>query len=113
MNEALQRNHSVIITIVKKGKAKKVCETAKKAGAEGGTTIISKGTSVKEFQKIFGLFLDEEREVVFTVVKHEIEDIVFNEIINKCKLNKPGSGITFIIDLKKVDGIVHLLKGGL
>lgn len=110
MSAPLTMNHSIIVTIVKKGKAKKVCDTAKKAGAEGGTTILGVGTSIKEFKKIFGLSLGEDREIVLTVINNELEDKVFEEIIEKCQLNKPGSGITFILDLKRVDGIVHLLK---
>ncbi|UMZ74056.1 P-II family nitrogen regulator [Natranaerofaba carboxydovora] len=111
MNENLKKNHNVIITIVKKGKAKKICDIAKKAGAEGGTTILGKGTSVKEFKKIFGLTLDDDREVVLTVVNDKIEDEVFDAIVEKGELNKPGNGIVFVMDLKKIDGIVHLLKG--
>ena len=110
MNENLKKNHKVIVTIIKKGKAKKLCEATKKIGAEGGTTIIGRGTSVKEFKKMFGISLDEEREVILTVIKNELVDKVFKEIIEKGELNKPGKGISFVLDIKQVDGIAHLLK---
>ncbi len=100
----------MIVTIVKKGKAKKICQVTRNAGAEGGTTMLARGTSIKDFKKVFGIAIDEDREVVLTVVKKELEDKVFEAIIDECELNKPGYGITFIMDLKKVDGIVHLLK---
>ncbi|WP_041367298.1 P-II family nitrogen regulator [Natranaerobius thermophilus] len=105
-----KKNHSVIVTIVKKGKAKKICQVAKDAGAKGGTTLLARGTSIKDFRKVFGISIDEQRAVVLTIVKQELEDKVFEEILDKCELNKPGTGITFIVDLKKVDGIAHLLK---
>ena len=111
MYENLRKNHNLIVTIVKKGKAKKICEAAKKAGAEGGTTIMGKGTTVNDFRKTFGICLDDEREVVLTVVKEEEEDHIFDVICKQGKLTEPGNGISFVMELKKVDGIFHLLKG--
>ena len=114
MNKSLndeERNFSVIVTITKKGQASKVCQITKEVGAEGGTILLAKGTSVKDFRKVFGIALDEDREMVLTVVKEELEDKVFEAIIDRCELNKPGSGITFVMDLKQVSGIAHLLKG--
>ncbi len=110
MSGTYEDKHSMIVTIVKKGKARRICRAAKETGAEGGTTMLGRGTSTKEFQKAFGLSLDEEREVVFTVVKKEIEDRVFEGIIESCEMNKPGTGIAFVMDLKHVAGIAHLLK---
>lgn len=110
MNERLKRDNKLIVTIVKKGRAKKICEAAKKAGTKGGTTLMGKGTSAKEFKKMFGITLDEEREVILTVTKNELEEEVFNEVVEKGEINKPGKGIVFVMDLKRVDGIVHLLK---
>ena len=111
MSESWKKSQRLIVTIVKKGKAKKICEAAKCTGAEGGTTIMGKGTSIKAFKKLFGITLDEDREVVFTITSSDLEDKIFNEIIEKGELNKPGKGIVFVMDLKKVEGIVHLLKG--
>ncbi len=108
---AMQTNsHSIIVTIVRKGRARKICDASKQAGAEGGTTILGRGTSTREFQRAFGISLDEEREVVLTVVKRDREDQVFDSIIDSCQMNKPGTGIAFVLDLKQVAGIAHLLK---
>lgn len=106
----MKKNHKLIVTIVKKGKAKKLCEESKNCGAEGGTTILGKGASVKEFKKIFGINLEEEREVILTAVRDSLVDEVFDEMIEKGELNKPGNGIIFVMDIKQVEGIVHLLK---
>ncbi len=110
MNEELKRNYSVIATI-KKGKAERIWEAPKEAGAEGATTLLAKVTSMKELKKLSGSSLDEDREVM-TVVKKEWEEDVFETISDKCEFNKPGTGIAFIMDLKKVEGI-EFVKGGL
>lgn len=102
MNEDLKRKYRVIATI-KKGKAKKICEAPKEAGAEGGTTLLAKVTSMEELKKLFGISLEEDREVM-TVVKKELEEDVFETMSDKCDYNKPGTGIAFIMDLKKVEG---------
>ncbi|MFO7967480.1 MAG: hypothetical protein R6U44_07765 [Archaeoglobaceae archaeon] len=59
MNEELKRNYRVIDTI-KKGKAERIWEAPKEGGAEGGTTLLAKVTSMKELKKLSGILLDEE-----------------------------------------------------
>ena len=40
--------YDLIVTIVNKGRAEKVMEAAKKAGAEGGTILHGRGSGVHE-----------------------------------------------------------------
>ena len=87
----------------------KICELTKKAGAEGGTTFLGKGASAQAFRKVFGLPLEEAREVVLTMVKKDLEDQVFDAIQQRCELDKPVRGIAFILETKRVVGITYLL----
>lgn len=110
MSEGLNLEHKIIVTIVNKGKAKKVVEASKKAGAEGGTTIMGRGTGIHEAQKLFGICIDPEKEVILTLIRSDKADGVLAAIVEAGQLCRPGFGIAFIINTKKIAGIAHLLK---
>jgi nitrogen regulatory protein PII len=97
----------IIFTIVKKGLAKKVVAASKNAGAEGGTIIMGKGTGIKEAVKFFGITVEPEKEIVFTLTREEAAYSVMASIVEAVNLNKPGHGVAFILKVKDVAGICH------
>lgn len=103
-------NHKLIVSIVTKGKAKQVVAASKKAGAEGGTIILGRGTGIHEGKKLFGICIDPEKEVILTLIDECMVDKVLSAIIDAGELNKPCSGIAFVLNTKRIAGIVHLLK---
>ncbi len=100
----------LIVTIVKKGCCECIIEETKKAGAEGATIIPARGTGIHEQKKLLGIPIEPEKEIIFTIVPEAITDQVLAAIIRAGKLEQPGTGVAFVIDLKKVVGVVHLLK---
>jgi nitrogen regulatory protein P-II 1 len=113
MSENLSLKHKLIITIVMKGMAKKVVSASKKAGAEGGTTILGRGTGIHEMQKLFGICVDPQKEVILTLIESKLADNVLSAIVDAGNLNKPGFGIAFVINVGQITGIAHLLRKGL
>lgn len=111
MSGSLLLNHKLIVTIVMKGMAKKVVSASKKAGAEGGTTILGRGTGIHEMQKLFGICVDPQKEVILTLIESQQADKVLSAIIEAGQLNKPGFGIAFVLNVGQLTGVVHLLKG--
>lgn len=99
----------LIITIVKKEKAKKVVQASKNAGARGGTTLFGKGIRLNEKSRFLGLPVEREREIILTLVPDDIYPEVMDAIISSVNLNRPRQGIGFVIDTKKVTGIHHLM----
>ncbi|PAV31569.1 PII family protein [Virgibacillus profundi] len=99
----------LIVTIVKKEKAKKVVKASKEAGARGGTTFFGRGIRLNEKSRFLGIPLEREREVILTLVPDDIYPEVMNAIIHSVKLDRPRQGIGFVIDTRKVTGIHHLL----
>lgn len=102
----------LIVTIVKKGWAEQVIQASRRAGAEGGTVIMGRGTGIHEMQTLLGLPIEPEKEVVLTIVNPEQTDTVLSAILEGAELAKPGMGIAFVVELKRVAGRVHLLQGG-
>ncbi|RYG72530.1 P-II family nitrogen regulator [Lentibacillus lipolyticus] len=108
MPVALQ-GQKLIITIVKKDKAKKVVQASRNAGAQGGTTLLGDGFRLNEKKRILGIPVERERAVILTLVSDEIFEDVKESIIASVQLNKPRHGIGFVIDTKHIAGINHLL----
>ncbi|HLS08891.1 P-II family nitrogen regulator [Lentibacillus sp.] len=103
------QGQKLIITIVKKDKAKKVVQASRNAGAQGGTTLLGEGFRLNEKMRILGIPVERERAIILTLVSDEIFDEVRRAIIDSVNLNKPRQGIGFVIDTKKIAGINHLL----
>ncbi|GAE26330.1 nitrogen regulatory protein P-II [Halalkalibacter wakoensis JCM 9140] len=110
MIEHLNLTHKLLVTIVKKGVASKVVKATKEAGAEGGTILYGRGTGINEKKKFLGITVEPEKEVILTLVPKNKLDLILSAVEKAGKLDKPGNGIGFIVDVKKVAGIVHLLN---
>lgn len=107
----LQYEYELIVTIVNRGFSERVVEASKQAGAEGGTIFFGRGTGIHETRKLLGIPIEPEKEIVLTAVPKGITEKVLSAIIEAVKLDQPGTGIAFVIELKKVAGICHLLDG--
>ena len=98
----------LIVTIINKGWADEVVEAARRAGAEGGTVLYGRGTGVHERKSFFGILIEPEKEVVLTLITRERTRSVLQAIIKAGQLERPGTGIAFVLDVSQVAGIIHL-----
>lgn len=105
----IEQGQKLIVTIVRKEKARKVVRASKAAGAQGGTTLYGKGFSLNEKTRFLGIPVEREREIILTLVPNHVFPQVMNAIIDSANLNQPKQGIGFVINTKNVAGICHLL----
>lgn len=99
----------LIVTIVRMGFSEKIIEASRQAGAEGGTIIVGRGTGVHEKKKLLGIPVEPEKEIIFSVVPRDRTQQILEAIVRAGELDKPGAGIAFVLELKQVAGICHLL----
>ncbi|MBU9711996.1 P-II family nitrogen regulator [Evansella tamaricis] len=104
----IDRQHKLIVTIVKKGAAKKVVSASKRAGAEGGTILLGRGKGVHENKTFLGIPVIPEKEIILTLVKNDIVEQVSDAIISGANFDHAGTGLGMIINTKSVMGICHL-----
>ena len=62
-------------------------------------------------KKLLGIPIEPEKEIIFTVVPDDRTEKVLQAITKAGELEKPATGIAFVIDLKKVVGKVHQMSG--
>lgn len=104
-------NASLIVTIVRKGWGSTVLEASVKAGARGGTVLGGRGAGVNEKERIFGLSIEPEKEIVLTLVPADRVDAILDAIVGAADLNAVGRGIAFVLPVDKVVGVARFLEG--
>ena len=81
-----------------------------KAGARGGTVLFGRGAGIHEQEKIFGMSIEPEKEIVLTVVYADQVDRVLAEIVRAAELNDTGRGIAFVVPVEKVVGVAQFMR---
>lgn len=97
--------YHAIFTIVDKGKAEDVVETATKAGARGGTVINARGSGVHETSKLFSMEIEPEKEIVLILSETKLTEAIVSSIKDSLKIEEPGNGIIFVLDVNKTYGL--------
>ena len=103
--EGVKAMHNVIFVIVDKGRAEEVIEAAGRAGSEGGTIINARGAGIHETQKFFSVEIEPEKEEVFIVTKSEFKANIVDTIKKQLKLDEPGNGVMYVLDVNEVYGL--------
>lgn len=103
-------NPRLIVSIVRKGWGDTVLEATMKAGAHGGTVLFGRGIGRNEQQRVFGIKIEPEKEVVLTLVPLDLVNRLLQEIVRAAELTAPGHGLAFVVDVEQVAGIVHLVQ---
>ena len=109
MSGQMEHEHDLIVTIVRKGWAERVVRASKAAGAEGATVVLGRGTGIHEQKMLLGIPIEPEKELILTIIQRYKTEEVLDAIIEAGELEKPATGIAFVLEVKKAVGIVHLL----
>src|SRR3546814_681502 len=103
-------NPCLIVSIVRKGWGGRVLDATIDAGAHGGTVLFGRGIGRNEQQKVFGIQIEPEKEIVLTVIPSDQKDRILQEVVRAAELHAPGHGLAFIVPVEAVAGIVHLVE---
>ena len=98
-------SHEVIFCVVNAGFTEAVMDAAREVGARGGTVIHARGTANSEAEKLFGIVVQPEKEIVMIIVKSEIKDNVLHALYKSVGLNTAGQGIAFSLPVDSVVGL--------
>ena len=98
---------SLIISIVRNGWGDRVLEASCRAGSEGCTIMLGRGVGIHEKQKILGIPIEPEKEIVLSLTYPDKTGSVLEAIVQAGELDKPGTGIAFVVPVEKLVGVVH------
>lgn len=101
----------LIVVIVAAGMAEDALAAARSAGAEGATVVHGRGTGIHEQKKIFNIPIEPEKDILMLLVPQQLTDAVLDAIDKAVDLDKPGHGIGFVLEAKRVVGLSHIVRG--
>lgn len=106
-DEGDENMHQLINVVVDKGKAETVIEAATEVGSKGGTIMNARGSGVHETQKLFGMEIEPEKEVVIIIAKTQDANEILEKIALRLDIKKPGNGIIYLQNVNKVYGLAE------
>ena len=97
--------HEVIMCIVNSGFSESVMDAARELGARGGTVIRGRGTANAEAEKLYGIAIQPDKEIVMILVDSTIKNDILHALYKAVGLNTPGQGIAFAMPVEDVVGL--------
>ncbi len=98
-------SHEVIFCIVNAGFSEAAMDAARKHGARGGTVIGARGTASSEAEKLFGITIEPNKEIVMIIVSSVLKNDILHALYRDVGLNTPGQGIAFSLPVDNVVGL--------
>ena len=108
----MEFTHEVIFCIVNAGFSEAVMDAAREVGARGGTVLHASGTANTDAEKIFGITIQPEKDVVMILVSSEIRDKVLHALYESAGLKTEGQGIAFALPVQDVVGLTTFTPVG-
>lgn len=99
------KKHEMIFCIVNEGFADSAMDAAREVGARGGTVLHAKGTANAEAEKMFGIAIQPEKEIVMILVESDIKEAVLHALYQKAGLKTAGQGIAFSLPVSEAIGL--------
>lgn len=103
--ETEMSEYSMVMTIVNQGFSDEVMDAAKPMGATGGTVFHSRRAGGEGSKKIFGISVQQEREVVLILARKEDRLNIMQAIGRKCGVQSDAQGIVFSLPVDGTAGM--------
>lgn len=97
--------YNLIWASVEAGYSDLVIDTARAAGAKGGTIMRGKRKNSEKVSSNFGISVQDEQDFVMIVVPKEKKSEIMSAICNKCGLNTPAHGIVISMPVDQAVGL--------
>ena len=93
--------HELIVCIVNAGYSQNVMESARAAGAQGGTILRARGSANPEAEEFFSINIQPDKEVLLILVPKGIKDDVMKAVYKDCGLADEAMGIAFSLPVNR------------
>ena len=97
--------HEVVFCIVNSGYSEAVMDSAREAGATGGTVLHASGTANPHAERFFGLTIEPSKDMVMILVDSKIKEKVLHNLYHDVGLKTACQGIAFTLPVNDVVGL--------
>ncbi|CCY07717.1 MAG: hypothetical protein MRZ09_02860 [Coprobacillus sp.] len=87
----------LVMSIVNNGFSDKVMDIARKLGARGGTILNASGSASVDAEKLYGITINPEKEVVMILVSNDIVKDLLNLLYQEVGSDTEAQGIAFTL----------------
>ena len=94
--------YSLILISVNRGYTGAVMQTAKKAGATGGTVIKARLAEAQEIEAYANTKLDDEKEIVTILAPKSVRNQILEDVNNEFGLKSEAQGTVLSVPVEKV-----------
>ncbi|HPO77985.1 P-II family nitrogen regulator [Thermoclostridium caenicola] len=105
MKEEGMRMYKKLTVVVDRGMGEDVMEIARKAGVRGGTIMHGRAAGAEYTEKLFGMEIEPEKELVLILIPDELVEKVADALYQELHLEEPGKGILFVEPVVDVRGL--------
>ena len=91
---------SLVVIIVNSGYSEQAMELAKLKGARGGTILSANGSVRPEAEKLYGITIHEEKEILLVTVKNESVDDILKGIYENLGRTSEAQGVAFSLSIE-------------
>ena len=105
VNMANEFSHDLVLSIVNQGYSDELMNTARAAGATGGTIINARGQAHEGAVKFFGISVQDEKEIVIILTSREKKVPIMRAVCEAHGLNSKAQGIVFSLPVDDVLGL--------
>jgi len=100
--------YELIVVILNEGHSDMVMDSARSAGATGGTVIHAKGTGREKAEKFYGVSLAEEKDIIYILANAKKKAEIMKTINQECGAGTKASAICFSLPVSEVAGLRKL-----
>ncbi len=95
----MENNLVLIVAIVNNGYAEDLVELAKSKGAKGATIINGTGSVRPEAEKLYGITIHPEKEIIFLTVIEKISSRILKSIYESFGSTSLAQGVAFTLPI--------------
>lgn len=97
--------HEVVFCIVNAGFSEAVMDSAREAGATGGTVLRASGTANPQAERFFGLTIEPNKDMIMILIDSKIKETVLHNLYRDVGLKTACQGIAFTLPVNDVVGL--------
>ncbi|MCL2138228.1 MAG: P-II family nitrogen regulator [Treponema sp.] len=97
--------HDLIMAVVNYGYSDELMNTAREAGASGGTVLNARGQAHEGAVRFLGISVQDEKEIILMLTSREKKVSIMRSICEAHGLNSKAQGIVFSLPVDNVMGL--------
>lgn len=98
--------YDLILSVINQGHVDELMESAKAAGARGGTVLHGRRLGVEEeATKLFGVSMQTEKEIVAILTTHEQKNDIMRAIAQSCGMSTEAHGVIISLPVEDIEGL--------